>query len=107
MIFFAWYATTRRMNYRVPLFFFFVCMYADVLLYDELQDGLQKLVSKVMSDDRENVFAHLQDARFPLDYKVQGKSLMEFASEKVPFEAAEFERAYRCRMVPETRLKKI
>ena len=60
-------------------------MYADVLLYDEPQDVLQKLVSKVMSDDRENVFA----------------------SEKVPFEAAEFERAYRCRMVLETRLKKI
>ncbi len=53
------------------------------------------------------MFAHLLDARFPLDYKVQGKSLIEFASEKVPFEAAEFKRVYRCRMVLETRLKKI
>lgn len=84
------------------------CYLIDCIGFDNMPpELLQALVCKVMGDDKEDVFAHLLDAGLPPDYKVQGKTLLEYASERVPFESAEFERCRRCREVLEQHMKKI
>lgn len=84
------------------------CHLIDRIGFDNIPPNvLQNLVLKVMGDDKEDVFAHLLEAGLPPDYKVRGKTLREYALERVPFESAEFERSSRCREVLEQRMKKI